>query len=46
MLDLKVKDGKSKKESKTGYDKAGLPGIGAKMKEKVKELAEVRKSRW
>ena len=46
MLDLKVKDGKSKKESNTGYDKAGLPGIGAKMKEKVKELAEVRKSGW
>ncbi|CAL1144696.1 unnamed protein product [Cladocopium goreaui] len=38
--DDEVKDGKSKKESKTGYDKAGLPGIGAKMKEKVKELAE------
>lgn len=40
--DDEVKDGKSKKDSKTGYAKAGLPGIGAKMKEKVKELAEAR----
>lgn len=35
-----MKDSKGKKDSKTGYAKAGLPGIGAKMKEKVKELAE------
>jgi len=38
--DDEVKDSKGKKDSKTGYAKAGLPGIGAKMKEKVKELAE------
>eukprot|EP00913_Durusdinium_trenchii_P032063 g30026.t1 len=33
-------DDEKKKDSKSGYAKAGLPGIGAKMKEKVKELAE------